>query len=122
MAVDSQSTRKADGLPVVYGARVVQLGVNPPASIADAVNTTGVTPVWSRTSAGVYVLTFTGLGFDLTPNNVLILITMNNSAGTTVRCWGNWTGIDNITIYSYDAAQLPVDLFGNISLKIEMYP
>jgi hypothetical protein len=106
---------------LVYSTRITQLSILPPIAALPALNSTGVVPVWGRSSIGVYTLTFTGLT-TLNSNNVIPLVTMGDTTGGTAQTIRvNITGPDELTFSCFDGSGVASELLGQAFIKIDIY-
>lgn len=92
----------------VFYATVTQTGTSAP-TMQVLVNTYGVTATWSRSSAGNYTLSFTGVA-SITSGNTIAFFT-NGLSGTTTqaRCAWNENSGDELGLQTYTALGVGAD-------------
>lgn len=101
-----------------YVALITQSGTSAPSQVIIA-NTLGVTPSWSRVSAGIYQITASGL---FTLNKTVAWITNVNAGVANFTSIGQ-TDVNKLTVVTINSGGTETDaILSSASLCIRVYP
>ncbi len=105
---------------MVYRALLTQVGTAAPTAIV-LENSLGGTPVWSRSSDGVYLATLTG-AFSQTKTWFMVLSSADPTAGTNTA-GASWFNANSILVATADgSATAADDILVNFPFEILVYP
>ena len=100
---------------LVYTALLSQSGTGAP--IARVLqNTLGGIPIYSRDSAGTYLITLTGV---FTIDKTVVIISGNNDH--TFYAWGDWNQPDELLITTYEDPNLIDNRMDDTLIEIRVY-